>query len=30
MMTAWVVTIPLAAICAFVGYLLFAMVAVIL
>ena len=30
MMTAWVVTIPLAAICAFVGYLLFAMVTLVL
>ncbi|WP_292423168.1 inorganic phosphate transporter [Methanoregula sp.] len=29
MMTAWVVTIPLAAICAFVGYLLFAMVTLV-
>jgi PiT family inorganic phosphate transporter len=30
MMTAWVITIPLAAACAFIGYLLFATVAVIL
>ncbi|MEN6395572.1 MAG: inorganic phosphate transporter [Methanoregula sp.] len=29
MMTAWVVTIPLAAICAFVGYLLFALATVV-
>jgi PiT family inorganic phosphate transporter len=30
MMTAWVITIPLAAACAFIGYLLFTTVAVIL